>query len=75
MKLTDRQTEILSFVLDFHTKRRIWPTVRDVSEHFSIRISAAAGHLVALEKHGALIPIRRKPGGRRSGWLLPKGAL
>lgn len=54
-KLTNRQQEILDFILGYFKENCFWPTVRDIQQHFGFRSpNAALGHLRALERKKAL---------------------
>lgn len=51
-KLTDRQREILDYLIDYHLEHNEPPSIRTVGDHFGVHHSAIYGHLVALDKKG-----------------------
>ena len=61
--ITRKQFEIVSFVRDFISRNDISPTLYEIAEHFSIRVTTAAAHIAALERKHA---IERRKGARRS---------
>ncbi len=61
--LTPRQQEILSEIKRFLHAEGYPPSIRDLSEHFSMAPSSMLGHVKALERKGA---IRRRRGKSRS---------
>jgi len=62
--LTDRQRQILRFIIDQVRDTGFAPTVREIADHFGFRSpKAASDHLVALERKGY---IRRTPGRSRA---------
>lgn len=62
--LTDRQSEVLEFIVDFQQRHGFAASIRDICEHFEFAsTNAAQGHLLALEKKGR---IKRMCGGARS---------
>lgn len=52
--ITDRQKEVLTFITNFSEENSYPPTVREISEHFSISIRAVQDHIIALQKKGFL---------------------
>lgn len=51
--LTDRQRQILEFILEFIEERGAPPTLREITERFEMSsLASAQGHLEALEKKG-----------------------
>ncbi len=53
--LTKRQQEVLDFVRDTHHREGTSPTLREICDHFGFKSpKAAADHLSALERKGAL---------------------
>lgn len=64
MELTQRQREILDFILAFRRENGCSPSIPEIQRHFGIRSpNGVAGHLHALEVKGA---IRRADRGSRS---------
>ncbi len=62
--LTTRQREILGFIRVSSKKNGYWPSIREIQEHFGFKsTNAVAGHLLALERKGA---ISRVPGQARA---------
>ncbi len=51
-KLTLRQNEILSFVIEYIQEYERPPTIRDIAENFGFTVKGAYDHLLALEKKG-----------------------
>lgn len=58
--LTPRQAEILAYIREHIAKKGYPPTVRELGSEFTIHINAARQHLMALEKHGAIVRERGK---------------
>ncbi len=52
--LTKRQTEVLSFIKGYIKEHKFPPTVREISENFSISVRGAYDHIKALEKKQVL---------------------
>jgi len=52
LKLTDRQKEILAFIIKHQRQRN--PTVRTIAKHFHIAVSTVHEHLQAIRKKGYL---------------------
>jgi repressor LexA len=48
--LTQRQEEVLAFIREFIGINKYPPTIREISEHFSISVKGAYDHVKALEK-------------------------
>jgi len=65
--LTDRQAEVLAFILYFRAANQFSPTTREIAEHFGFLQTAAQNHIRALEKKGA---ITTQPGKART--IVPK---
>ena len=62
--LTLRQQEILGFIRIFARDQGYWPSIREIQQHFGFKsTNAVAGHLLALERKGALA---RVPGQARA---------
>ena len=63
MELTERQREVLDFILEFRRDNGCSPSIPEIQRHFGIRSpNGVAGHLHALEAKGA---IRRAARGSR----------
>jgi len=52
--ITSRQSEVLDFIKAFIGEHHFPPTMREISEHFSISVKGAYDHVKALEKKGYL---------------------
>lgn len=64
MTLTKRQQEVLDFVRDTQARLGTSPTLREICEHFGFRSpKAAADHLSALQRKGALSRFARRARG------------
>lgn len=50
--ITERQQEVLNFISSFTKENSFPPTVREISDHFSISIRAVQDHIGALQKKG-----------------------
>jgi len=48
--ITKRQSEVLSYIKSFVTEHKFPPTIREISESFSISVKGAYDHVKALEK-------------------------
>ena len=48
--LTNRQEEVLGFIRGFISSNKYPPTIREISDHFSISVKGAYDHVKALEK-------------------------
>ena len=63
-RLTDKQQDILDYVVACITDEHYCPTVREIADHFGMKsTNAVRGHLEALERKGA---ISRRAGASRS---------
>jgi repressor LexA len=51
-ELTDRQREVLTFIIRFIDSHAYPPTIREIAEHFEISIKGAHDHVTALKKKG-----------------------
>jgi len=52
-QLTQRQSDVYTFLRNSHTERGYWPTVREIAAHFGIRSpNGVFCHLQTLEKKG-----------------------
>ena len=60
-ELTQRQQEVLAFIVEYIACHAYPPTIRELGEHFSISVKGAYDHVDALKKKGRL-----KNGGKRS---------
>jgi repressor LexA len=49
-KLTNRQSEVLSFIRSYLNKHKYPPTIREIAGNFSISVKGAYDHVKALEK-------------------------
>jgi repressor LexA len=49
-KLTNRQSEVLSFIRNYLNKHKYPPTIREIAGNFSISVKGAYDHVKALEK-------------------------
>jgi repressor LexA len=62
--LTDRQTQLVSFLRSYQRQHGVMPSTRDIQQHFGFASQTAAmSHLKALERKGA---IRRLAGKARA---------
>lgn len=52
--LTHRQEEVLGFIREFISGNKYPPTIREISEHFTISVKGAYDHVKALEKKARL---------------------
>ncbi|MBQ1710650.1 MAG: repressor LexA [Treponema sp.] len=52
--ITDRQKQVLTFISEFTEENSYPPTIRDISDHFSITLRAVQDHISALQKKGYL---------------------
>lgn len=50
--LTQRQSDILDFIVQFIDEHRYSPSYRDLCARFRVRINAIRGHLIALRRKG-----------------------
>lgn len=53
-ELTERQREVLSFIMQYVSKHAYPPTIREIADHFSISVKGAYDHLGALKKKNRL---------------------
>ena len=53
--LTNRQTEVLSFLKEFISDHKYPPTIREVAQNFKISVKGAHDHIKALEKKNHII--------------------
>jgi repressor LexA len=51
-ELTDRQREVLTFIIRFINSHTYPPTIREIAEYFEISIKGAYDHVTALKKKG-----------------------
>jgi repressor LexA len=51
-ELTDRQREVLTFIIKFIDSHTYPPTIREIADHFEISIKGAHDHVTALKKKG-----------------------
>jgi repressor LexA len=51
-ELTDRQREVLTFIIKFIGSHTYPPTIREIADHFEISIKGAHDHVTALKKKG-----------------------
>jgi repressor LexA len=49
-ELTDRQQEVLTFIIKYINSHNYPPTIREVAEHFEMSIKGAHDHITALKK-------------------------
>ena len=69
--ITDRQKEILQFILAFLREHGFPPTIREIGIYFEIAPASVLGHLHALEVKGF---IRRHPAKSRCLEILKEAA-
>ena len=50
--ITKRQSEVLTYIKTFIDEHHFPPTIREISEHFSISVKGAYDHVKALERKG-----------------------
>lgn len=53
-KLTERQQEILDFIVEFSQTQGMPPTINEISEHFSVSSTTSFSHVRALQRKGLL---------------------
>ena len=58
LRLTPKQLNILRFIDDFYGERGVAPTLEEIAEEFQVNKVTIHGHLVELEKKGA---VQRQP--------------
>ena len=51
---TNRQREVLTFIVDFIHNHSYPPTIREIADHFSISVKGAYDHVSALKRKGKL---------------------
>lgn len=59
--LTERQQEILSFILSYHGENDYFPSLREIAAHFKVSIGTVQTHLDYLKRKGALSWDKGKP--------------
>ena len=59
--LTDRQKEILGYIIDFHSENDYFPSLREIAANFKVSIGTVQTHLDSLKKKGALSWDKGKP--------------
>jgi repressor LexA len=52
--LTDRQKEILTFILSSHEEQGYFPSLREIAAHFQLSLGTVQSHLDTLKRKGAL---------------------
>jgi repressor LexA len=52
MELSQRQTEIYQFIIDFHQKRGYNPTLREIAAGVELSPSTVTAHIQALKDKG-----------------------
>jgi repressor LexA len=50
--LTDRQTEVVSFIENYIARNQYPPSIRDIADNFNITSRGAHDHIKAIEKKG-----------------------
>ncbi|MEQ8785111.1 MAG: MarR family transcriptional regulator [Pirellulaceae bacterium] len=50
--LTERQADVLDYILDSIRRRHFSPSYREISRHFGISLSSVVAHLKALQRKG-----------------------
>ena len=58
--ITNRQQQVLDYIVDYTEENSYPPTVRDISEHFGISLRAIQDHIAALQKKGYLSQREKK---------------
>ena len=51
---TQRQREVLTFIIDFIHSHSYPPTIREIADHFSVSVKGAYDHVSALKRKGKL---------------------
>jgi repressor LexA len=51
-ELTQRQREVLTFIIDYLKKHTFPPTIREIADFFAISVKGAYDHVAALKKKG-----------------------
>lgn len=59
-EITERQKQVLNFISDYSEENAFPPTVREISEHFSISLRAVQDHIAALQKKGYLSQCQKR---------------
>jgi repressor LexA len=59
--LTERQQEILSYILAYHGKNEYFPSLREIAANFQVSIGTVQTHLDYLKRKGALSWDKGKP--------------
>lgn len=59
--LTDRQQEILNFILAYHGENEYFPSLREIAANFQVSIGTVQTHLDYLKRKGALSWDKGKP--------------
>jgi len=59
--ITERQKEILDFIIGYIDSKKYSPTVREIGEHFKISAKGAYDHIHALERKGYIKGDYKKP--------------
>lgn len=55
--LTDRQREILNFIIDFKADNEYSPTLREIGEACGFTVGRAFDHVMVLQKKGYILRI------------------
>ena len=59
--ITDRQAEVLNFIIGYTEKYSFAPSTREIAEHFQITVNAIQDHISALKRKGYVKSDGRKP--------------
>jgi repressor LexA len=59
--LTERQQEVLDFILSYHRQNDYFPSLREIGAHFKVSIGTVQTHLDYLKRKGALSWDKGKP--------------
>jgi len=54
LDLTERQREILGFIVNFHQENGYFPSLREIGAHFNVTLGTVQTHLEYLKRKGAL---------------------
>lgn len=54
LDLTDRQREVLGFIIRFNEENGYFPSLREIGAHFSLSLGTVQSHLDMLKRKGAL---------------------
>ena len=57
---TERQLEVLSFIMEYLDDHAYPPTIRELADHFTISVKGAQDHVTALKKKGLLKQVDKK---------------